>query len=421
MANPLTGNPYNAALDASKNPTLTVVTGTVGTADTSGTAEIIRVGGNPATGAIYVQDLSGASGTTTVQMVSGTLNVGTVVVSSSSGGTNVNVVTGTQQTLGTVANLNNGSVNILTGTIQSSGTTTGVGVVSNLTNGSVNILTGTLQSSGTTTGVGVVSNLTNGSVNILTGTLAVSLGTVGGKAASGAAAVANPVQIAGTDAGGTIYSPLVTTGGLLAANVVTGTITTGSLTNIAMVHAGTHVHPTGTVTTIVAGTQNTLGTVGVVNNIVTGTIAAVTTVTTVSNLTNGSVNLLTGTMTSVTNLAGGTVQINPVPVPATLTFGTLGTAGGSLFATISAASGAGTKHYISGVDVVVQSGTTDVRVLAGTAIQGTGVLGAGWFGPSGGISNKFFPAFATGTNSEIVYHFVGAGTAFIRVSYWKGT
>ena len=149
-----------------------------------------------------------------------------------------------------------------------------------------------------------------------------------------------------------------------------------------------------------AGTLNTLGTVGVVNNIVTGTLAAVT---------------------SVTNLAAGTTQINPVPVPTMLTFGTLGTAGGSLFATISAASGAGTKHYVSGVDIVMQAGTADVRVLAGTVIQGTGVLAAGQFPAGGGISKRIIPAFPTGTNSELTYHFVGAGSAFITVNYWKGT
>jgi len=116
----------------------------------------------------------------------------------------------------------------------------------------------------------------------------------------------------------------------------------------------------------------------------------------------------------------GTVQINPTPIPSTLTFGTQGTAGGSFFATISAASGAGTYHYVSGVDVVMESGTADVRVLAGTAIQGTGVLVAGKFTPGGGISKNFNPAFNAGTNSEITYHFVGAGTAFINVNYWKG-
>ena len=240
------------------------------TADTAGTAEIFAIGGNPTTGALYVQDLSGASGTTTVQMVSGTLNVGTVVVSSSSGGTNVNVITGTLLNTGT----------------------------------NVNVVTGTLLN-------------------------------------------------------------------------------------------------TGTVINVATGTQQLL--------------------TTLSNLTNGSVNVLTGTVTSVTNLAGGTVQINPDPVPTMLLLGTQGTAGGSFFATISAAAGAGTKHFVSHVDIVVESGTADVCVLAGSLIQGTGVLAAGKFTPGGGIHSDFNPAFETGTNSELVYHFVGAGTAFIKAYYWKGT
>lgn len=371
-------NPYNAGIDANNYPTLTALSGTAGTADTAGTAEIFALGGNPTTGALYVHDLSGASGTTTVQMASGTLNVGTVVVSSSSGGTNVNVVTGTQQLLTTLSNLTNGTVRV-------------------------------------------------------------SVGTVGGGAASGAAASGNPILMGGTDGGGTVYVPVVNTAGNLLVQIVNAP---------AVV--------------VNSGTQQTLGTVGVVNNLVTGTLAAVSsvseivkgtttlvsTVTTVSNLTNGSVNiltgtlqssgtttgvgvvsnltngsvnLLTGTVTSITNLAAGTVQINPDPVPTMLMFGTQGTAGGSFFGTLSAASGAGTKCFVSGVDIVVESGTVDVRILAGSAIQGTGVLAAGKFPPGGGIRKTITPAFETGTNSELVYHFVGAGTAFIHIDYWKGT
>ena len=61
-----TGRPYNSGIDANNYPTLTAVSGTVGTADTAGTAEIFAIGGNPTTGALYVQDLSGAAGTTNV-------------------------------------------------------------------------------------------------------------------------------------------------------------------------------------------------------------------------------------------------------------------------------------------------------------------------------------------------------------------
>lgn len=154
------------------------------------------------------------------------------------------------------------------------------------------------------------------------------------------------------------------------------------------------------------------------------------TINTVAGLTNGSINILTGTVTSVTtvaavtsvtNLAAGTVQTSIVPVMTTLSQGTLGTAGGSFFATLSAASGAGTKQYVTGVSVVGQSGTADIRILAGTVIQGTGVIGAGIVVPGGGYAYPISPPFQTGTNSELIYHFVGAGTAFIRVLYSKGT
>src|SRR3990167_5780980 len=92
-----------------KNPfVITGVSGTAGTSDTTGTAEDVALGANPDTGALYVQDLSGASGTTTVQMVSGTLNVGTVTVGSIS---NVGVI----HNAGTIAALP--TLNLTTGTI----------------------------------------------------------------------------------------------------------------------------------------------------------------------------------------------------------------------------------------------------------------------------------------------------------------
>lgn len=109
-----------------------------------------------------------------------------------------------------VANINNG-------TVTSVGTNVGVGTVSNL--GSMTNA-GTIKEVTTIPTVTTVSNLTNGSV-------AVTAGTVGGKAASGAAAVANPVLIAGTDSGGTVYAPLVdTTGALKVTGASAGTTVT---------------------------------------------------------------------------------------------------------------------------------------------------------------------------------------------------
>ena len=52
------------------------------------------------------------------------------------------------------------------------------------------------------------------------------------------------------------------TAGDVVANINNGTVT--SVSNLAA----------GTITSIVAGTQNTLGTVGVVNNVVKGTVTA---------------------------------------------------------------------------------------------------------------------------------------------------
>ena len=64
---------YNAGLDANGMPTLTALSGTAGTADTTGTAEIFAIGGNPTTGALYVQDLGTSTGGTNINIVTGTL------------------------------------------------------------------------------------------------------------------------------------------------------------------------------------------------------------------------------------------------------------------------------------------------------------------------------------------------------------
>ncbi len=244
----------------------------------------------------------GALSQTTDSVNVGTISAGTITTGSLSNVAMLNAGTivmasGTVtllSTVTTVSNLTNGSVNILTGTLQSSGTTTGVGVVSNLTNGSVNvltgtqqllttvsnltngsvnILTGTLQSSGTTTGVGVVTNLTGGTI---------FLGTVVGNIANAVAASGNPIQIAGVDAtsGGTVRYIAVDTGGQqkLASS--------GTLLNLA---AGTVLN-TGTNVNMVTGTQQL--------------------VTTVSNLTNGSINILTGTLLNTgtnVNVVTGTI------------------------------------------------------------------------------------------------------------------
>lgn len=118
---------------------------------------------------------------------------------------------------------------------------------------------------------------------------------------------------------------------------------------------------------------------------------------------------------------GGTIQVDAKPIRTVVSQGVLGTAGGSFFGTLSAASGAGTNHYVTGYQVVGQSGSADIRLLSGTGITGTGVIAAGFTVPGGGFARDIANPFSAGANSELTYHFVGAGTAFITVHYFKST
>src|SRR3990167_3675315 len=66
--------PYNAKQDANDFPTNTFVSGSIGSADVNGTAEIVRGGADPSTGAQYVYNL-GPAGTTANTITGGTLNL----------------------------------------------------------------------------------------------------------------------------------------------------------------------------------------------------------------------------------------------------------------------------------------------------------------------------------------------------------
>src|SRR3989304_1610124 len=326
-----TDTQHNAAIDANKYPTLTVTSGTPGTADTTGTADIVRVGGNPATGAMYVQDLSGASGTTNVSVVNGTINrlhdAGTL-------GSIANV--GVIHTAGTVSalpDLPGGTVDLVTrigniGTIESGTVTTtlalNTGTITTIAAGTQNTLgtVGTVIGQGTLSNVGsvntitTVSNLTNGTVRVSVGTIVV--GTMVGQQANAGSLTTNPISVAGTDAGGTLYAFLTDTAG----------------------HSKTDV--------------------------ITGTLAAIT---------------------SVTNLAAGTIQLNQKPINLGTPFTTYGTTNAAVWGTIIAASGAGTKQYVENVDIVVHSGTVDVAItnIGVGGSTGAGVMARGQFPAGGGI------------------------------------
>lgn len=144
--------------DANQQPSLVLVSGTLGTSDTGGTALTMPAAGNPVTGALYVEQIGAAS----------------------SGGTNVNIISGTQQVAGTIMggtieNINGGTI-----TISNPVTAVTVGTMPQVSIGTLpsvtvtnpgtftNIVTGTQQilgTVGTVTGIGTVSNL--GSVTTL--------------------------------------------------------------------------------------------------------------------------------------------------------------------------------------------------------------------------------------------------------------
>jgi len=338
-------------------PSVMGVIGTLGTSDTKGTAKTLPIGVRAATGAVMVH-------------ISGT----DVEIGGGAGGSNVNVVTGTQQTLGTVGVLNAGSVVVTTGTI---GNINQIGTVTVVNAGSIvqtagTVTTGTLQNlvSGTVT-VGV------GTVNVTTGSIVVTSGTIGDLDTVGTLGVVEAGSINLLKAG-TITR---VEGGSVVVTVGTTTVTTGTIVQASgTVTTGSIVQTAGTVTTMLAGTLTALA---------NGTITA------------------------------GTVRVNWRPTAIGSTFGTLGTAGGSFFGTLVAASGAGTEIMVKGLSIVCQTGTPDVRILVGTAITGANVLAGGAWVPGGGIRAEFVPPHETAANSEITYHFVNAGTAFITLQYWN--
>lgn len=263
------------------------VEGTLGTSDTSGTARVLPIGMNPTTGALYVQDLAGASGTSNVSVVNGTMTEVSNLAK------------------GTITRVEGGTVGLITR----------VGNVGTLELGSVVMNSGTVNAlaSGTITG-GTLQNLVSGTLNAL----------------------------------------------------AAGTITGGTLQNL--------------------------------NN---GTLAQVT---------------------SVSNLAAGTSQVNKTPVQLGTSFHTRGTTGAAVWGTLIAAAGAGTKQYVSNVDVVVTSGTVDVAVtnIGVGGSTGAGVLARGQFPAGGGIAKQFDPVNPSGANGTLAFWMGGAGTVDITINYWQG-
>lgn len=118
----------------------------------------------------------------------------------------------------------------------------------------------------------------------------------------------------------------------------------------------------------------------------------------------------------------GSVQTDTTPALLGTSYHIRGTTGAAVWGTIIAASGAGTKQYVSNVDIVVTAGTVDVAVtnIGVDGSTGAGVLVRGQFVPSGGIAKVFSPAMASGTNGTLAFWMGGAGTVDVTVNYRQG-
>jgi hypothetical protein len=267
--------------------------------------------------------------------------------------------------------------------------------------------------------------------------MVMTVGTVGGKAASGAAAVANPVLVGGTDSGGTVYSPLVTTAGawgsVAGVNVVSN-ITNGSIVVTAATvaaHAITAATITeGTLRNLISGTINSA--TAVLNS---GTINVATAViTTLPNLPQGSINVTAGTMIMTNGTIGagtvaisagtithgtidvGTVRINPNPTIHWMPFGTTTT---GTIGTLVAAPSAGSAVLLNSLDISCQSGTAEVLVSYGLVTTGNGVVNRGNYVAGGGLSKTYsYPLGGSISGSALTYNILsGSGTISYSIGY----
>lgn len=478
-------------------------------------------------GTVTVNDISGAVGTTVTEQVTGTVttgsladvaqihDAGTVAALPDLPGGTVDLVTSVTDvgdvsnlTKGTVTRVEGGTIGLISsigGTVTvndisgAAGTTVVEMVTGTLTTGSLADVAeihtaGTVSAlpdlpGGTIDAVSSVSNMVKGTVTRVEGGTITQASVIGG-AASAAAASGNPVPVAGTDSGGTVYIPLVDTDGNLqidvvnsptvsvndipggtidevtslgalpdlpggtvdlvtavttvtsVSNVVKGTVTRveggtvgkvddlGSVANVAVVHnAGTVAAlpdlPGGTVDLVTSVTDvgsvadlaqvHNAGTIAALPDLPGGTVDAVSSVT---NVASGTLAVVTD-VTDVSNVTGGTIQVDHNPVEAVTSYGTLGTTAAAVRGTLVAAVGAGTDLMVSGCSMVVDSGTVDCAICFGTMAgpNGADVIVRGKFPAGGGIARDFTIPLEK-TNGTLTYYMGGAGTVYFQVNYW---
>ena len=353
----------------------------VGGTDSGGT---IRTANVDSTGALKVV---GASAGTYTNMVTGTLNVGTVTAYGGAGsavavsgnplyiagqggnGTIYPILTDTTGKVQAVVTagtgiVTGGSIVVTTGTIVA-------GTLTNLVSGTINSATAVLNSGTINVATAVVSSLPN----LPQGSINVTAGTVYGGAGSAIAVSGNPVYVAGQGGNGTVYPILTDTTGKIQSVVTAGTVA---------VSAGTMIMTAGTVAA--------------------GTIAV-----SAGTITHGTID-------------AGTVKLDGRASRNIVSYGTTFAGTAAAYGTLvgSAVVGAGTSLWVNDVSIVnSKGGTITCLVGFGTVLNGTSVLVKGDFGPQQGIQKSYPLAVNAGmTNQDLVCYVGAAGTIDVNVSYF---
>ncbi len=356
----------------------------------------------------------------------GTLEVGTINTLPNLPGGSIVVTAGT---IGSMPNTPGGTLGLITrvgnvgtlevGTINTLPNIPGgtIGVVTSLSGGTITRLEG-----GT---VGLISTVTTVS-NITNGSIVMTAGTIG--------SLPNVTLAGGTVQnlnGGTITSVQGGTIGLVTRVGNIGTLEVGTISTLPNIPGGTLGLVT-TVTNLSNGTIQSSGTttgVGVVSLLSAGTITKLEGGTVSTNMLSGTLNLgtvnvSTGTINSISNIAGGTIKNDGRPGRNVLTYGTVYANASAAFATLvgSAVVGVGTSIWINDLSIVNSgSASADISVQFNTGTTGSNVIARGNFGANGGIQ-KSFPLAVNGgsTNTDLTVWLSGgtAGTTSVNVTYF---
>ena len=381
-----------SSLSTSGTVTGSSLLGSVVSASGTITGGNLDTGGNvSATGNVTGNGLFGSFVTATSNVTAGNLVTGGLVsatgngvfgnLSTSGSGGNIsgaNVISGT--TLSATANVIGGNLTTggqisSTGNITANSSSffigngsqltgvvaTGIGVLASLSV-TGNIDTGNLLTGGLVSATG---NVTGG--NVLTGGLISSTGTVTGSSLLGSVVSASGTITGGNlDTGGNVSA----TGNATAGNILTGglisatsTITSGATITGGNLATGGTASVTGNIT---GGNVLTGGLVSATGNLIGGNVSTVGNVTGNYILGNGA--LLSGIITSVSNINNGTSNITVV------------SSDGNITASVSGVSNvvvwAPTGEYVTGVISATATITGGNLATGGTASAGGNVTGA---------------------------------------------